>query len=158
MRGKLYSLNVFINYYYYFRSRLHYSTIVICVNFFELKSGLLFWRVVVNWWGSNLHFKHLNCCKSHEEEKKKTGSSEELSVSVYSTMVFSNKMMKCLFFSQCQWGSQFLSSDSETAITRILYVVHDTTPLTHRAKRKTNGLYFYIAVFFHFNNHRHYTM
>ncbi len=28
-----------------------YSTIVISVNFFELKGGLLFWRVVVNWRG-----------------------------------------------------------------------------------------------------------
>ncbi len=39
---KLYSLNVSINYYYYFRSSVHFSTVVISVNFFELKSGPLF--------------------------------------------------------------------------------------------------------------------
>ncbi len=64
MRGKLYSLNVFI---YFYRSRLHYSTIVISVNFlFKKRTFILM------------------------------GSSEELSVSVYLTMVFSNKMMKGL--------------------------------------------------------------
>ncbi len=46
-------------------------------------------------------------------------------MSVYLTMVFSNKMMKGLLFSLCQWGSQCLSSDSETAGMRIFeYVVH----------------------------------
>ncbi len=42
-----------------------------------------------------MHLKRLSCRKSHKEEKK-TGSSEELSVSVYLTMFFSNKMMKGL--------------------------------------------------------------
>ncbi len=52
---------------------------------------------------SNTHLKHLSCRKSHKE---KTSSIEE---SVYLTMVFLNKIMKGLWFSQC------LSSDSETA-------------------------------------------
>ncbi len=64
--------------------------IVISVNFFQLKSGLLFWWVEVNWGGSNAHLKRLNCRKSQKE----TGSSEELCV--YLTMVFLNKKMKVL--------------------------------------------------------------
>ncbi len=36
--------------------------------------------------------ERISCSKSQKEEKKKTGNSEELSVSVFLTMVFSNKM------------------------------------------------------------------
>ncbi len=83
MRGKLYFLNVSINYYYYFRSRLHYKRVkkrtFILMGSSELK------------WGSNTHLKRLSCRKS--QKKEKMGSSEE---SVYLTMVFSNKMMKGL--------------------------------------------------------------
>ncbi len=39
--------------------------------------------------------ERISCSKSQKEEKK-TGNSEELSVSVYLTMVSSNKMMKGL--------------------------------------------------------------
>ncbi len=46
-----------------------------------------------------MHLKRLSRRKSHKE-KRTTGSSEELCV--YLTMVFSNKMMKGLLFSQCQ--------------------------------------------------------
>ncbi len=46
--------------------------------------------------GSNTHLKRISCSESQKEEKKKMGSSEELSVSVYLTMVSLNKMMKGL--------------------------------------------------------------
>ncbi len=47
-----------------------------------------------------MHLKRLSCRKSHKE-RKKTGSSEKLCVSVYLTMVFSNKRMKGLLSVLC---------------------------------------------------------
>ncbi len=47
---------------------LHYSTIVISVNFFELKSGLLFWQVEVNWRGQYYAFEASKLPQITEEE------------------------------------------------------------------------------------------
>ncbi len=73
------------------------------------------------------------------------GSSEELSVSVYLTMVFSNKMMKGLLIvlSEALRRQQAYWVNVQQAPAGILeYVVHDTTLLTHREKRKTNNYIF----------------
>ncbi len=77
-----------------------------------------------------------------------TGSSEELCVSVYLTMVFSNKMMKGLLIVLSV--SEGLSSDNTWAApARTLeYVVHDTTPLTQRTTQNKRIQFLYSSVFF----------
>ncbi len=81
-------------------------------------------------------------------------------MSVYLTMVFSNKTMKGLLIVLCVSESPQIVRkqallNTERRQRAHLSMLHDTTPLTHREKRKTNRLIFYIAVFLCFNNHRH---
>ncbi len=100
-----------------------------------------------------MHLKRLNCHKSHKEEKK-TGGSEE---SVYMTMVFSNKMMKGLIvlsvFVLIVRQQALLNTMSGASEHTWVSTWHNAAHLQRDMQNKQ--LYFYIAVFFRFNNHRH---